>query len=455
MTDFGDELRRLLEERGISLSAAARQAGCSKGYLSNVTHGRKPLTPRVAAGLDRALGTGGKFAAYALNPSPGSATGPGHAALQHASEPASSVPRPRTAPSVKRPPASQLAAAGAPSAGKISASSTMPKAPDLSPLAAVLMSASPGENGDVSGDLAAPALHVWRLRQTARYADLAGDLPRLLAKALVSTMPREEDRERAWVTALTHIYNAASSLAKALGSLELAGIAADRAVRLAGAHGEDPLVGGAAAYRLANVMLSAGQLNLAGVIAINAADKLRPVMARGRSHTAMWGALLATAAQAAARRLAQADAWELLGASKVAADMLATDQADMFSIFGPVSWLMHAVNVAADLGDGAEAIRRAAFVPAESLPSFLAERRIFLLLGWARGHALCGDVASASRTLLDAEQAVPEEIRHNPDARSLVSTLLTATVVRNEPLRALAARMGNADDGPVMVGGRR
>jgi transcriptional regulator with XRE-family HTH domain len=107
MTDFGDELRRLLEERGISLSAAARQAGCSKGYLSNVTHGRKPLTPRVAAGLDRALGTGRKFAAYALNPSPGSATGPGHAALQHASEPASSVPRPRTAPSVKRPPASR------------------------------------------------------------------------------------------------------------------------------------------------------------------------------------------------------------------------------------------------------------------------------------------------------------------------------------------------------------
>jgi len=327
--------------------------------------------------------------------------------------------------------------------------------PDLGPLAAVLMSASPDENGDVCSDLAAPALHMWRLRQTARYADLAGDLPRLLAKALASEMPSEEDRELAWVTALTHIYNAASSLAKALGSLELAGIAADRAVRLAGAHGEDPLLAGAAAYRLANVMLSAGQLNLAGVIAVNAADKLRPVTAQSRSHTAIWGALLATAAQAAARRLAQADAWELLGASKVAADMLETDQADMFSIFGPVSWLMHAVNIAADLGDGAEAIRRAARVPAESLPSFLAERRIFLLLGWARGHVLCGDVASASRTLLDAERAAPEEIQHNPDARSLVTTLLTTTVVRNEPLCALAARMGDADDGPVIVGGRQ
>jgi transcriptional regulator with XRE-family HTH domain len=71
MTDFGGELHRLLEERGISLSAAARGAGCSKGYLSNAANGRKPLTPRVAAGLDRLFGTDGTFAAYALIPPPG------------------------------------------------------------------------------------------------------------------------------------------------------------------------------------------------------------------------------------------------------------------------------------------------------------------------------------------------------------------------------------------------
>jgi transcriptional regulator with XRE-family HTH domain len=68
MTDLGDELRQLLAERHMSLSGAARQAGCSKGYLSNVAQGRKPLTPRVAAGLDRLFGTGDKFAAYTLNP---------------------------------------------------------------------------------------------------------------------------------------------------------------------------------------------------------------------------------------------------------------------------------------------------------------------------------------------------------------------------------------------------
>jgi transcriptional regulator with XRE-family HTH domain len=47
MTEFGDELRRLLAQRGISLSAAAREAGCSKDYLSNAANGRKALTPRT------------------------------------------------------------------------------------------------------------------------------------------------------------------------------------------------------------------------------------------------------------------------------------------------------------------------------------------------------------------------------------------------------------------------
>jgi len=79
MTDFGDELSQFLAGRGMSLRAAARQAGCSAGYLSNVAHGRKPLTPSVAARLDRALGTGDKFAAYALNTRQDKAVIPGSA----------------------------------------------------------------------------------------------------------------------------------------------------------------------------------------------------------------------------------------------------------------------------------------------------------------------------------------------------------------------------------------
>ena len=68
MTDFGDELHRLLAERQLSLREAARRAGCSAGYLSNVAVGRKPVTPSLATRLDRALGTGDVLTALALRP---------------------------------------------------------------------------------------------------------------------------------------------------------------------------------------------------------------------------------------------------------------------------------------------------------------------------------------------------------------------------------------------------
>ena len=118
-----------------------------------------------------------------------------------------------------------------------------------------------------------------------------------------------------------------------------------------------------------------------------------------------------------------------------------SEQADLFSVFGPASWLIHAVNIAADLGDGTEAIRRAAQVPAGRLPPFLTERRTFLLLGKARGHALRNDATSATDALLEAEQAAPEEIRHNAEARSLVSRLLSAGPGPSKPLCELAIRM--------------
>jgi hypothetical protein len=320
-------------------------------------------------------------------------------------------------------------------------------APGLAPLARVLLSA-PQADGVVHGHLADQVMNIWRLRQAARYRQLASELPAVLAKARgYEAAGVTEDPRLASV--LTHLYNGASSLAKALGSLELAGIAADRAVRTAQST-SDPLLTGAAAYRLANVLLSAGQLDSAKSLAAGAADQLRPVLTATRSHTAMWGALLATSALAAAKAHAVAEARELLGASKVAADLLTTEQADLFSIFGPANWLIHAVNIAADLGDGADAVRRAEQIPAGKLPVLLAERRTFLLLGRARGHALCGDSASAALVLLDAEHAAPEEVRHNPGARSLAACLLAASPMRNDPLRELAARMSNPTGLPAL-----
>ncbi|MET8895564.1 nSTAND1 domain-containing NTPase [Streptomyces albogriseolus] len=55
----GQELRQLRRRRGVSLAELARRIHYTKGYLSRVESGDKPLTPAVAEACDAALDTGG------------------------------------------------------------------------------------------------------------------------------------------------------------------------------------------------------------------------------------------------------------------------------------------------------------------------------------------------------------------------------------------------------------
>lgn len=68
MPDFGDELRRFLGERGMSLRELARRAHCDPGYLSRVANGHKPATPHLAGILDGVLGAEGKLKEAAAVP---------------------------------------------------------------------------------------------------------------------------------------------------------------------------------------------------------------------------------------------------------------------------------------------------------------------------------------------------------------------------------------------------
>jgi transcriptional regulator with XRE-family HTH domain len=63
MADFGDEVRRLLAERGISLRELARQTHFHVSHLSNVCNGRKRVTAELAGVLDEVLGADGKLSA--------------------------------------------------------------------------------------------------------------------------------------------------------------------------------------------------------------------------------------------------------------------------------------------------------------------------------------------------------------------------------------------------------
>jgi transcriptional regulator with XRE-family HTH domain len=64
-TPFGERVVALMEARRLSVRETARRVACSAGYLSNVLHGRKRPSARVAARLDDLLGAGGKLVTLA------------------------------------------------------------------------------------------------------------------------------------------------------------------------------------------------------------------------------------------------------------------------------------------------------------------------------------------------------------------------------------------------------
>jgi len=286
-------------------------------------------------------------------------------------------------------------------------------------------------------------LQAWRLRQSARYAELGELLTGLLRETVahLGTSIGGASAPTA-VSAAVHAHNTVSSLLKRLEAFEMAAIAADRAFRFA-EQAEDSLLTGTATLRLANVFLAAGRDAEAMETAAHGADAVPPGAEARPEAFATFGALLLTAAVAAVQMNEAAQAWEFLGHAKSAAGSLATEQAGLCAVFGPVNLAIHGVQVATELGDFREALRRAERVEVAKLPASLVERRTTLLIDIARSQMGQGDHGAAGDTLLEAERLAPLEVRYNGVARGLLSGLLARSRGSVE-LRELAERVGVA-----------
>ncbi|MBV9312549.1 MAG: helix-turn-helix domain-containing protein [Pseudonocardia sp.] len=323
----------------------------------------------------------------------------------------------------------------------------------ISRLSAVMLAAGrPGSTvrqsvaNDDNAVLALPELttcvkRAWHLRQVAAYATLGGHLARLIPEVEASVSSFNGDAQYAALQLMVHTYNATSSLLKRLGDIELALLAADRAVRTAQAL-DDLLLVAAAHYRLANVLLTAARLDAARQVTLQAADAVAPGKAASPLSLASWGGLLLTGAVAAARLGDAPGAWELLGEARTASRLLGVDYAGLHTIFGPTNVAIHSVQVAAELGNGHDAVRRGARVNADRLPLSLNERRSQFLIDLAHGHVITDSDGPATERLLQAEQAAPEEVRFNPTVHELVGTMLARERLSATPgLRGLARRI--------------
>ena len=134
-------------------------------------------------------------------------------------------------------------------------------------------------------------LRAWELRQSSEYAQL-GDL---LTDLLRDVTSRQDDAVQA-----IHVCNLASAMCKGIGAHEMSAVLADRAYQAARQHGTPVLIG-AAKMRVANAYLAAGRYAEAIAEAAAAADELPPRSDSPPEEIATFGALVLTAAVAAAR----------------------------------------------------------------------------------------------------------------------------------------------------------
>jgi transcriptional regulator with XRE-family HTH domain/tetratricopeptide (TPR) repeat protein len=309
-------------------------------------------------------------------------------------------------------------------------------------LAAAVLRPNPAAEPTSIETLAAQGREAWRLRQLAGYDALAELMPSLIGQAEASVAALHGADQARAIQAAVHAYNAASSLLKTVGDCHLGVIAADRAVRLARTM-DDPQLIAAALYRLANVLLAARRYPEATAVAVQAADLVDPGTGQAQRGVAIWGGLLLTAAVASARGGRAAETWQFLGEARAASRLVATEHADMYTIFGPTNFAIHGVQVAVELGDGHDALHRADAIDPHNLPETLRERRGQYLIDLTHAHVLLKDDESAVGVLRQAYEVAPQEVKLSSTAHGMVGTMLSRTRAGSAgELRQLADAIG-------------
>jgi hypothetical protein len=158
--------------------------------------------------------------------------------------------------------------------------------------------------------------------------------------------------------------------------------------------------------------------------------------------TALWGGLNLVMAIAAARGRDRDAAIAAIARAEDAAKRLGPAFVDgrFDTEFCTRNVALHAVAVAVELGDAAEAVRRASDLDTAGLSP---ERRAQLLVDLARAHTQRRRGAAAVKALEEAERLAPEMVRCHRLARETVRELLRRERGRAKPGRlGLAGRMG-------------
>ncbi|MEU0727425.1 helix-turn-helix domain-containing protein [Streptomyces sp. NPDC006140] len=288
---------------------------------------------------------------------------------------------------------------------------------------------------------------AWQSWQTSpdRFSKAAGTLPSLVADmehAVRTTRAGNEPGERrALLRAAADLYCLLRSYLRRSGRVDLAVVAADRAMRAA-EDADDPLRIAAAQWNLGHALLAAGQPAEAEEVALCAAERVAAARMPETGRVAMTGALQLVAVVAAARRRRWWEARDRLTRHAAPAARAVSDDSNLaWTVFGPTNVALHAVSIEMEAGETGEALHTADAIDTKGLPSL--ERKFTFGLEVAACHSQRRDDAAALLALLSLEAIAPQDLARTPLARQLVLTVIRrARAMHARQAEQLALRMG-------------
>ncbi|MEU7981467.1 helix-turn-helix domain-containing protein [Micromonospora sp. NPDC049081] len=278
--------------------------------------------------------------------------------------------------------------------------------------------AAPGQ-AHSADRLARDVTHVWVTFQHARYPQVTGMLPGLL----VAAQRVHADDPVAGRSVLVQTYRLTASLLVKLGEVELAWLAADRAMTTA--TGDAVLVA-TATVQLGQVLRASGRARMARSTALAAAYRIAPpdLDDAPAAELSLCGTLVMQAALAAAQDGDDQTCADLLDEAAAMAARVGDGHDHHRTGFGPVAVDLARVAAALDLGNAGDAVAwHEKSVARDGWRWLPAEHRAAHLLDAARAYLHAGDPGNAARALLTAERTAPDEVRHRPVARTVLTQL--------------------------------
>lgn len=309
------------------------------------------------------------------------------------------------------------------------------------PIRAALHAYSPRLNAEPNLDTLAGAVEfAWGTWHGSpnRYSRTGPMLPDLIREVRGAVALLDGERRREAHRLAATLYLLVRAYTKRIGALDLAAIAADRAMTAAEAA-DDPHFRGAAAWNSALVLSAAGHTEEAAALARDAIADLETLPGESAERLAILGALhLVLSVQMARLR----DEWHANDALQLAGRAAATvGETNHFRlVFGPTNVEIHRSAIALEMSRPTEALRIAEHTDVSGSPSI--ERRFAHNLDLARAYVLERDDLASVHMLLRAERESPEEAQLNVSARATVRELLMRETPTTRPdLRPLAERL--------------